>query len=61
MEEDTTSDEFVRRSGLEEFLAHAERELERLRHSDRDFDEALARQAVDLVVAKLKRHQEDDG
>lgn len=59
MDDDTASDDFLRRSALEEFLAHAERELQRLRDSDLEYDDTLAHQAVALVVAKLKRYLED--
>jgi len=50
-----SSQHFTRRPALEEFVDFTARELERLRNSDREFDEQRYEQAVELVMGKLKR------
>lgn len=45
---------FRRQSPEEEVQAYATRELERLRASDADHDEALYREALDLVLQRLR-------
>ncbi len=48
---------FMRRNAVDEFREYAEAELARLRASDQRFDEALYREAMDLVLAKLESRQ----
>lgn len=45
---------FVHRSAREEFVDFTNKELQRLNNSDADFDEALYKKAVELVLEKLK-------
>lgn len=45
---------YVHRSPTEEFEEFTNNELQRLHHSDADFDEALYKKAVELVLARLK-------
>ncbi len=47
---------FMRRNAVDEFREYADTELARLRASDQPFDEALHREAVGLVLDKLKKH-----
>ena len=47
--------QFMRRSAIDEFREFTQKEADRLRTSDSEFDEAQYQQAVDLVVKKLQR------
>jgi hypothetical protein len=47
--------EFERHSPEEEFRIYADNELNRLRTSDEAFDEALYREAMELVLERLRK------
>lgn len=47
---------FLHRTPREEFEEFTNQELGRLVNSDADFDEALYKKAVEMVLQKLKKH-----
>jgi hypothetical protein len=52
---------FTRRNAVDEFREYTHAELQRLRGSDSDFDEALYRQAMELVLSKLETRTGSQG
>ena len=59
---DTSSviQEFRLSNLVDEFTEHSSAEIERLRSSQSEFDEALYQQAVELVIRKLNQRDPRD-
>jgi len=54
-------EQFHLRSPVEEFQAHCRLEIERLRDSSAQFDDTLHRDAVELVLRKLRPERTGGG